>query len=247
MMSRALEAAILHSAALLVPSSAREEWLAEWNAELWYVERDTTAFCLGSFRDAFWLRIKSVSARRVLSLDSPSRCILFLSGLAALTLLVSAPPHSLSSLSWPKVKQLAISVFWMYFEASLILLTLSQTSGSVSVKLSRALAVKFRRGAFLASKIAFLPLIVFFATNPLALMFPPAACILFVGLIFGLRWALADQRQRCPICLHMLSDRIEIGSAAHTLFRPYGTELSCIRGHGPFYLPGTDTSWCTAQ
>jgi len=53
--------AILRSAAVLVPESQRAEWLAEWRSELWHVRRDpggrnVAAFCLGAFRDAFWLR-----------------------------------------------------------------------------------------------------------------------------------------------------------------------------------------------
>lgn len=65
-MPRALHTAILRNAALLVPASARAEWLAEWSAELWYVDRDATAFCLGSFRDALSLRLR-VSARGAFS------------------------------------------------------------------------------------------------------------------------------------------------------------------------------------
>ncbi len=77
-MLRALHIAMLRNAALLVPAPERGEWLAEWKAELCYVNHDATAFCLGSFRDALWLRRKSFSARRAFSLDSPLRCVLFL-------------------------------------------------------------------------------------------------------------------------------------------------------------------------
>ena len=51
-----LHLAILRSASLLVPGPHRAEWFAEWTAELWHVNRGATAFCLGAFRDAFWLR-----------------------------------------------------------------------------------------------------------------------------------------------------------------------------------------------
>ena len=47
--------AILRSAAWLVPGEQRAEWLAEWNAELWYVRkagsRQATGFCLGAFQE----------------------------------------------------------------------------------------------------------------------------------------------------------------------------------------------------
>ena len=82
-MPRALHIAILRNAALLVPAPERGEWLAEWKAELYYVGHDATAFCLGSFRDALWLRRKSFSVRRMFSLDSPLSCVLLLAALGS--------------------------------------------------------------------------------------------------------------------------------------------------------------------
>ncbi len=63
----ALDETILRSAAWLVPAGQRNEWHREWHAELWHVrrsccttglfswpaQREITAFCLGSFPDAF--------------------------------------------------------------------------------------------------------------------------------------------------------------------------------------------------
>jgi hypothetical protein len=56
----AFHRAILRCAALLVPESQRPDWLAEWRSELWHIRRDphghnVAAFCMGAFRDAFWL------------------------------------------------------------------------------------------------------------------------------------------------------------------------------------------------
>jgi hypothetical protein len=243
-MSRALNRAILRSASVLVPASGREEWLAEWKAELWYVEHEATAFCLGSFQDALWLRVKNFSARRALSLESPSRCILFLTSLTVLSLWLCAASRSLSLPAWPES---ATTLFWMYLECLLVLSTLyPRAVGEYPLyRPTSSFLIRLRRWGFLASKIALLPLIVLFVTLSLAPIFPPAAGILLVGMIFGFRWALADQQRRCPLCLHLLSNPIEIGNAAHTLFRPYGTELTCTQGHGPFHVPGTPTSWCT--
>lgn len=250
-MSRPLHFAILRSAAVLVPAPAREEWLAEWRAELWYVEHDATAFCLGSYRDALWLRVKSFSARRALRLDSPSRCILFLAGLSALTLSLAELSHSLPVLAWSEVKPLPAASFWIYAESLslLVLVTLDPLAQSEppSNGHKRSVSIRLRWWAFLAIKIALLPLIALFVTAPIAAIFPPAAGIFLVGLIFGFRWALADQQRRCPVCLHLLSDPIQIGNAAHTLFRSYGTELGCSQGHGPFHVPGTATSWCRSR
>jgi hypothetical protein len=91
---------ILSCAGFIVPRSERPEWIAEWTGEFWYllhsdsaakspflqVQRSAISFCLGSFRDAIWLRANrsdSMGEER-LWLRSPVRCVVFLSILAAL-------------------------------------------------------------------------------------------------------------------------------------------------------------------
>jgi hypothetical protein len=44
-------------------------------------------------------------------------------------------------------------------------------------------------------------------------------------------WAVADQRQRCPMCLRRLIAPVAIGSWA-SLFEPAATEFLCENGHG---------------
>ena len=83
-MSRRLHLALLRGAALLVRPREREEWLAEWRAELWYVgRRRRTAFCLGALRDAFWMRRHSLSPP--VYLQSPWECLALLAVLAGLS------------------------------------------------------------------------------------------------------------------------------------------------------------------
>lgn len=98
--------ALLKAAALVVPGEQRAEWSAEWQSELWYVRRvhgeAATAFCLGAFHDALWLRRNSQPVRRVLRLESPLRCCLFLAALAAASaiaalLLPGTPKEALRS------------------------------------------------------------------------------------------------------------------------------------------------------
>jgi hypothetical protein len=252
-MLRVLHIAMLRNAALLVPTPERGEWLAEWKAELCYVSHDATAFCLGSFRDAFWLRCKSFSARRAFSLDSPLRCLLLLAVLALLTFLCAfgLPSRKLliSLFSSSAEEQLAFGCFWLYFESFLILLTLNPLGlGEYPAnRYAPVLRIRLRRWIFLALKITLLAPTVFFAIGIVISIFPPASLLLFLGWIFGLRWALADQRQRCPVCLHLLSNPVEIGSPLQTVLGWYGTELICTRGHGLLYVPGTPTSWCGRQ
>lgn len=78
-----LHRALLRGAALLVRAPERGEWLAEWCAELWYVGRNRrTAFCLGAFRDAFWMRRHSPAPAY---LQSPWECLAVLGVLAGLS------------------------------------------------------------------------------------------------------------------------------------------------------------------
>ena len=94
--------AVIRSASLLVPFHARLEWLTEWTSELWYVRRGNSSgffarasveckamrFCLGAFKDAFWVRRNcgGLDVPRAGLLDSPFRCVLFLSVLAAVSI-----------------------------------------------------------------------------------------------------------------------------------------------------------------
>ena len=79
-----LHLALLRAAASVVPAPERDEWLAEWRAELWYVGRNRrTSFCLGAFRDAVWMRRHGPAP---LYLQSPAQCLGVLAVLAALSL-----------------------------------------------------------------------------------------------------------------------------------------------------------------
>jgi hypothetical protein len=97
---------ILRMAALLVPGDARAEWLEEWRSELWHVwhicnqnhgpaashrKDEIIAFALGAFKDAIWLRRnRSYAARRQgFRAGTPSRCILTLAIVAAVSLLIA--------------------------------------------------------------------------------------------------------------------------------------------------------------
>jgi hypothetical protein len=252
-MRRILQIAILRNAALLVPPCERPEWLAEWKAELCYVDHDATAFCLGSFRDALWLRHNSRSARRVPSLDSPLRCVLLLALLAALSFLwaFGLPSRELltSLFSSSAEEQFAFGCLWTYFLSLLVLLTLNPLGlGSYPAnRYAPSFLVRLRRWASLVIKIALLTPVSLFVCLALLPVFPAAPWILLFGWIIGFRWGLADQKRRCPVCLHFLSHPARIGSPAQSILGWYGTELICTRGHGLLYVPGAPTSWSSQQ
>jgi hypothetical protein len=250
---RALHIAILRNAALLVPDAERAEWFAEWKAELWYVERGATTFCMGSFRDALWLRCRSLSAGRTFSVESPLRCMFVLATLALLSSLFAfgLPSRKLFLFlcSPPAIEHFTFGCFWLYLESLLVLLTLNPLAlGKYAENRSApSFAIRLRRWLFLAGKILLLVPIPLFVCIALLPIFPPAPWIVFFGWIFGFRWILADQRQRCPVCLHLLSNSAPVGNAAQLVLGSYGAELVCVRGHGSLYAPSIPTSWCSSQ
>jgi hypothetical protein len=252
---RTLQVTILRNAALFVPAPERAEWFAEWRAELCYVDHGAITFCLGSFRDALWLRRNNPNPRPRFSLESPFRCVLFLVSLAALIMAIALPswklwlPACSSPGSLQGREQFMFSLLGMYLLSLLVLLTLNPLAlGECRAnRYAPTLRIRLRRWIFLGIKIALLVPTVFFAVGVIISIFPPASLLLFLGWISGLRWALADQRRRCPVCLHLLSNPVEIGSPAQTVLGWYGTELICTRGHGFLYVPGAPMSWCSRQ
>lgn len=93
---RRLHLGILWGASLVVPAWQRSEWSHEWRTELWYVLRgcfsetspdlksirEATAFCLGAYQDAVWLRRRSWQKQQLLSRARGSAyvCLLLLTG-----------------------------------------------------------------------------------------------------------------------------------------------------------------------
>lgn len=98
---RQMHLGLLWSASLLVPGWKRAEWSQEWRTELWYVlrecssetsfhsrsVREATAFCMGAYKDAMWLRVRSWQTERPLSRirSSAAAYLLLLSAILFLT------------------------------------------------------------------------------------------------------------------------------------------------------------------
>jgi hypothetical protein len=189
----------------------------------------------------------------VFSLDSPLRCVFLLATLVLVSYLFAfgLPSRRLFVFfySSPGREHFAFGCFWLYLESLLVLLTLNPLAlGEYPAnRFAPSLVIRLRRWLFLAIKIVLLPPIICFAIIALVPIFPPASLILFCGWILGLRWVLADQRQRCPVCLHLLSNHTRIGSPTRVVLGSYGAELICARGHGSLYVPNVPSSWCTSQ
>jgi hypothetical protein len=69
----------------------------------------------------------------------------------------------------------------------------------------------------------------------------------FMGFLFLFRWALRDQRQRCPVCLRLLTNPARVGQPSRNFLSWNGTELMCNRGHGLLHVPEIATSWFSTQ
>ena len=77
------------------------------------------------------------------------------------------------------------------------------------------------RSGFLGAKIALILLIAYFSSIDLAYWHFPALSpsgtyiqlgVSFAILLFGIRWALLDQSERCPVCLRRVTHPAQVGS-----------------------------------
>ncbi len=91
---RLVHTGLLRTASILVPRTARAEWLSEWRSELWHVRqsadvarraREGIAFCLGAFPDALCLRRLAQQDRTPIPPfhGSAAQCLLALSAVLA--------------------------------------------------------------------------------------------------------------------------------------------------------------------
>ena len=117
-------------------------------------------------------------------------------------------------------------------------------------------STRLRRWGFLASKIALLLPIVYFVSldlaHPRTTIDPISSEYIqlissFSICLFGLRWTLRDQRQRCPVCLGKLTHPARVGQPSRSFLAWNGTELICIVGHGLLHVPEMPTSWFSEQ
>jgi len=117
-------------------------------------------------------------------------------------------------------------------------------------------SMRLRRWRFLGGKLALLLPIVYFISLDLAYMrvtMDPVSSeyiqivASFSICLFGLRWALRDQRQRCPMCLGKLTHPARVGEPSRNFLTWNGTELICVGGHGLLHIPEMPTSWFSTQ
>jgi len=113
-----------------------------------------------------------------------------------------------------------------------------------------------RRFLYLAGKFALVAGIGLFASFDIAYCYtssfsPGAECLQLISCfaicLFGFRWALADQRHRCPVCLRRVTNPASVGLASRTFLGWNGTEMICMGGHTLLHVPALPTSWFSDQ
>ena len=137
----------------------------------------------------------------------------------------------------------------IFFLALVILATTTSfTLGEYPPRPADTPVTRFRRWLFLGVKCALVVPIVFYGPLDLANFISPGIQpFTLFGYILGFRWALNDQRARCPVCLRLLTAPIRVGSASRVFLAWYGTELLCPKGHGRMHVPEIPTSSYSVQ
>jgi hypothetical protein len=236
---------ILRTASLLAPSDQRDDWLEEWQTELWYVPRcEATRFCLGAFRDALWLRWNNPRSWKL-----PLSCLAFLATLAAVGILMvfclAGPLKHIALYSGLRARDLLDGCMEMLV-LSCLLLPVTLGVGATANRHGMPWPSKLRRGIFLVLKIALVQpimlcgFIVWVLIAPVALFAP---LWIFAGFILTLRWVFTDQRRRCPVCLRLLTSPVRIGTPSETFLEWYGAESTCSRGHGVLHTSEMPSSY----
>jgi hypothetical protein len=70
-----------------------------------------------------------------------------------------------------------------------------------------------------------------------------SAWLFVMGSTGALAWAIADQRQRCRVCLKRLGMAAHVGCTGCLLLDWAGTELVCVEGHGMLHVPEMVACW----
>jgi hypothetical protein len=293
--------ALLRLASWIVPRARRGDWLAEWRAELFHMERANPqralSFGLGAFPDALCLRL---DAPRDPVLASPVRCLAVLAALAAIAAicrpafrdfdadLVTVRSHAgPDTVTFDQYRALATSAEFASIAFKPARLNLGHVVAKRAHPVRRHVYIPNRKGGrdifecipiaprnrlpatilmlgialivlptttafavgrhhrgrarlFLAAKLALALTGVYHAAHLLAPVM--LAYGLLIGFILAIRWAIDDQRRRCPDCLRRVTNPVSFGCLSHTLLDWHGAEFVCPAGHGMLQVSATPAS-----
>jgi len=242
MKSEWLHYSMLRAASLLAPGNQRAEWVQEWQSELWYIRpRQATLFCLGSFRDALWLRRNNPNPvkRTGIHLDSPLSCLALLATLAAVSLCIAVCLPAQDAIAPVRAGDLPRGCVSMLVFSWLLIPATVAVGWAPASRYPTPWHRSLCRGIFLALKIALIHPLMFCAFVAVG----PITPVFIVACILALRWVLADQRRRCPVCLRLLTKPVRIGTPSQTFLEWYGAESTCSRGHGLLHTSEISASY----
>ena len=253
---------LLRAVEKIVPAEERAEWSRTWRAELWHMHNRTgrrvpgrkdfgiaVDLSIGLMCDALWLRTDSWS--RALS-GTPALCLASLAGLCVMATVVGLALNG----SWRAFAVYARGPFErsVFAAAMVVFVSFAMTSrGHIEHGSTSKGRFGLKRQAFFAAKAALVLLLACLMSvdicRPIHTVFPQTAAalqlLMFVPFaLMGLRWAFADQEQRCKQCLCSLAGPARVGRPSHNLLEWNGTELACKQGHGRLNVPEMETSWC---
>jgi hypothetical protein len=241
-----LQYTTIRVASLLAPSDQRAEWIEEWRSELWYVpRRRALLFCMGAFRDAFWLRRNNTAPvkRSGIHLESPLSCLALLASLATVSILIAmtvrVPDLPPGPFPPQRASDLAGACSMMLLFSALLLPGTLRVWRAPANRHPMSWPSRLRRGLFLALKIALLQPIMlcgFIVELMMGQLGGFASLGFDAAVILALRWIIMDQQRRCPVCLRLLTAPVRIGTPSRTFLEWYGTESTCSRGHGLLHI-----------
>jgi hypothetical protein len=217
--------------AYIVPRAKREEWLAEWRGELAFLadapaaQRELTR---GAWRDAAALRFEAV--KRSFAPGAPIRLLAALAGIACACAAAAAVSVSVPGKGPAFVFLIAIVLL-------ILPATMQVSRGDYSAVDNRG-----RRGFYFAKLALVLTACYFAWCAALPHVKNGAVHATMIGCVVALRWAILEQRRRCPVCSHTLRQPVRVGQPSYTLLGWSGIEWICTRGHGVLHEPIAPTT-----
>jgi hypothetical protein len=252
---------VLPIAKRLVPAAQREDWLREWQAELWYLAdrpqslRELASLAYGIVVDAACLRVEALRDK---ARASAYTCLWIL---AAYSLFCAAAEWFTLG-SWHSAVATAATHFLgLFVWVAAPALIASVATNPIRALRSHAqdlpgvgrLSIRAKWNLFLAAKIALTLALAFLvslvAVGPLSTMIGRPSDWVEVALYAitvngGIRWALLNQEQRCQRCLRMLTQPTRVGPPSRNFLDWSGMEQACADGHGLLHTPEMQGSWC---
>lgn len=217
--------------AYLVPRGRREEWLAEWRGELAFLADrplERRALAAGVWRDALFLRLEWMKAE-----FAPGAPLRLLAGLAC----AAGASAVIASRALHIPGKAPAFAFLIAFVLLILPATMPIYIGDYSSVDNR------RRRAFFAAKMTLVLAACYFLwCAALPHVKHGSVHATMIGCVVALRWAIIEQRHRCPVCLHKLQQPVRVGQPSYTLLGWSGTEWICAQGHGVLHEPIAPTT-----